>query len=105
MSLISDMAVLDAEIFEALGEWFLVGGVRTQGVFQDSFVDQSSGGEGTVEGREVLFTCRRSGLPTLTHRVTTFVSDPDLGDMNHGSWVFLRGEPDESGIIRCVLGK
>lgn len=102
MTLISDMAELDSEILNSLGEWFLVGGTRTRGVFQDSFAEQP-GGENTVEGREVLFTCRGSGLPTLESRVTEVVSDPDDGDVDHGSFFFLRQEPDESGMIRMLL--
>lgn len=104
MTLISDMALIDAEVLNTVGEWFLVGGDRVRGAFQNSFSEQGSGDE-SVAGFEVLFTCRRSDLPdTLVHRVTEFVSDPDPGDPNHGTFVFLRLEPDESGLTTCVLG-
>jgi hypothetical protein len=104
MTLISDMAAIDAEVLETLGEKFLVGGNRVTGIYQNSFSEQGAGDQ-SVEGFEVLFTCRRSDLPgTLEHRVTEFVSDPDLGDVNHGTFVFLRLEPDESGLTTVVLG-
>jgi hypothetical protein len=103
MTLIADMALMDELVLDTLGEWFLIGGIRTRGIFQDSIV-VSNAGESTAEGREVLFTCRLSGLPALEHRVTSFVSDPDPGEPDHGEYVFLRSEPDESGLTRCILG-
>jgi hypothetical protein len=105
MTLIADMAELDSMVLETLGEWFLVGGGsnRVRGIFQDSFV-VTNASENTTEGREVLFTCRLSDLPTLEHRVTTFVSNPNVGEPDHGSYIFLRSEPDESGMTRCILG-
>ena len=104
MTLISDMAMIDAEVLAAVGERFLVAGQPVTGAFQSSFTEQGAGDQ-SVEGFQVLFTCRRSDLPqALEHRVTQFVSDPLPGDPNHGTFVFLRLEPDESGLATCVLG-
>lgn len=97
MSLTADMALLDLAVLEELGDEFLVDATPVTGIFQDSFVDQS-GGENTVEGREILFTCRGSDLPALVQRETEF------SNVEFGTYVFLRAEPDESGLTRCILG-
>jgi hypothetical protein len=94
------MVGVDEEVLDEFGDLFLVGAglVEVTGIFQDSF-SEVPGGENMVEGREITFSCRESALPgTLEFRVTPFVSEI------YGSFVYLRKEPDESGLTRVLLG-
>lgn len=100
MTLVSDMADIDAALLEDLGEPMMFDGssVPVFGIFNDSFITQQ-GGENVVEGRAILFTCREADLPTLTEGMAvTRAHDAS------GYRYLSRTSPDEAGLVNIHLG-
>lgn len=99
MPLPSDMAAIDAEIFDDLGEKLVFGTTEVMGIFHDSFITPS-GGENQVEGRSIVFECREADLPNNLEEGDTVVRT-----LNSSTYRYLaRGETDESGLCTVFLG-
>ncbi len=100
MTLVADMADIDASLLEDLGEPMMFEGssIPVFGIFNDSYLVQQ-GGENVVEGRAILFTCRAADLPSLAEgAVITRVHDAS-------SYRYLsRTSSDEAGLVNLHLG-
>jgi hypothetical protein len=101
MTLVSDMAEIDAEILLELGEPMIFEGRSDPiiGIFDDSAVTQV-GGENTVEGRSIQFTCRNADLPGGLEE-----GDAVTRPLDSSTYRYLsRTDPDAAGICTVKLG-
>lgn len=100
MGLVSDMADIDAELLEELGEGFDFGGpTPINGIFNDSFITQPAG-ENVVEGRSIIFTCREQDLPSDLVEQTIVTRSLDSVQYRY----LARSDADEAGLTVVRLG-
>lgn len=102
MSLASDMASIDAQMLDDLGDNVRFNGTVVRTIFMTG-PRVVTGGENVVEVLQHEGWCRKAALPVLV------VGDPvevlDDEDNVVGTYTFLAQDPpDEAGFCRVVLG-
>ncbi len=103
MSLASDMASIDAQMLDDLGDNVRFNGTVVRVIFMTG-PREVTGGENVVEVLQHECWCRKAALP-----VPLVVHDPvevlDDEDNIVGTYQFLAQDPpDEAGFCRVVLG-
>lgn len=96
MTLTSDMAALDSDLLDDLGEDVLFNGTTVRAIFMTG-PREVAGGQNVVEALLHECWCRKSDLPALA------VDDPVIAQGT--TYRFLRQDPpDETGFCRVELG-